>query len=148
MLELRTLIAADLVAVQSLDAVCFAGEPFAASWWQKATFGQGACAWLAWQGDELLGYCLFSRVLDEAELLRIATSPAARQQGVAAALLQHAETALQQAGVEQLFLEVRLSNLPAQRLYRRTGWQQSGRRKDYYPLADGREDALIFCRAL
>ncbi len=144
MAELHALRAKDLPAVQRLDAACFAGEPFAASWWQKAIEAQGARAWLAWCGDELLGYCLFSQVLDEAELLRIATAPAARRQGVGAALLNHAETALQATGTRQLFLEVRLSNRPAQQLYRRAGWQQSGRRKDYYPLADGREDALIF----
>ncbi len=148
MTELRALTAEELPVLQQLDMTCFEGEPFAASWWQKALSGQGASAWLAWEANELLGYCLFSQVLDEAELLRIAVAPAARQRGLGAALLHHAETALKAAGVAQLFLEVRLSNRPAQQLYLSAGWQQSGRRKDYYPLADGREDALLFSHAL
>ncbi len=148
MVELRALSAEGLPAAQRLDAACFEGEPFAASWWQKAIVARGALAWLAWDGEEPLGYCLFSRVLDEAELLRIAIAPAARQRGLGAALLHHAETALKAAGVAQLFLEVRLSNRPAQLLYLSAGWQQVGRRKEYYPLADGREDALLFSREL
>ncbi|GAA0791483.1 ribosomal protein S18-alanine N-acetyltransferase [Marinobacterium sediminicola] len=148
MTELRPLTDNDLAAVQQLDLLCFEGDAFASGWWHKAVSGQGAFASVAWQDDRLLGYCLFSRVLDEAELLRIAIAPDARQRGLGARLLSHAETALRESGTAQLFLEVRLSNQPAQQLYRRAGWQQSGRRKDYYPLADGREDALIFSRTL
>lgn len=148
MLELCALTLTELARVQQLDADCFAGEAFADSWWQKAISGLGAAAWLALEGDQLLGYCLFSRVLDEAELLRIATASSARQRGIGAALLAHAEQALKSGGTLQLFLEVRQSNAPAQRLYRRSGWQESGRRRDYYPQGEGREDALLFSREL
>ncbi|MBV0932477.1 ribosomal protein S18-alanine N-acetyltransferase [Marinobacterium weihaiense] len=144
MLSLTPLQPADLDAVQALDLECFAGDAFAVRWWHKALEGQGAAAWLAREGDTLLGYCLFSRVLDEAELLRIACAPAARQRGIALALLNHAMTQLEQQGTRQLFLEVRASNLAAQQLYHRAGWHETGRRKDYYPLEVGREDALLF----
>lgn len=148
MVELCPLTAAWLPALQMLDAECFGDEPFAPLWWHKAIDGQGACAWLAVRGQTLLGYALFSRVIDEAELLRIATAISARRQGVAQALLAHAQQVLAAAGVTRLFLEVRASNQPAQQLYRRLGWQPDGRRRDYYPLGAGREDALLFKRIL
>lgn len=148
MTEIGVLTARELPLLLQLDHQCFTGDPFADSWWQKAIAGQGACAWMLWQEGQLAGYCLFSRVLDEAELLRIATAPAARQKGVGMALLSHAEATLGAAGVVQQFLEVRASNHPAQQLYRRAGWQLTGRRKGYYPLGDGREDALTFSRTL
>ena len=46
-------------------------------------------------------------------------------------------------GANKLFLEVRQSNTPAQRLYTSAGMHQIGRRKDYYPLGGGREDAIL-----
>lgn len=137
-----------LPQVKALDACCFVGEPFAAEWWEKAVEARGAGAWLAVEKDHLLAYCLFSRVLDEAELLRIATEPTAQRRGVASALLSHARSALHAEGTRQLFLEVRASNMPAQQLYQRDGWHMTGRRKDYYPQTGGREDALIFSREL
>jgi len=148
MLEIRPLTAELLPLLLPLDRLCFADEPFAAIWWQKAIDAQGAQAWLAIRNDEPVGYCLFSQVLDEAELLRIATVPLARQVGVGTALLAHAHQALKGCGVAQLFLEVRASNQAAQQLYCRNGWSVTGRRKDYYPLGDGREDAVLFNRVL
>jgi ribosomal-protein-alanine N-acetyltransferase len=46
-------------------------------------------------------------------------------------------------GASRMYLEVRPSNAPALRLYHRTGYVQIGRRRDYYPDVDGREDALV-----
>ncbi|NBS11482.1 MAG: ribosomal-protein-alanine N-acetyltransferase, partial [Gammaproteobacteria bacterium] len=44
----------------------------------------------------------------------------------------------------QLFLEVRASNGAAQRLYDRAGFNELGRRRNYYPTASGREDAMVY----
>lgn len=44
---------------------------------------------------------------------------------------------------EEAWLEVRVSNLPAISLYNEMEFEEIERRKNYYPLADGREDALI-----
>ena len=146
--EPNLLAEGDIEALINLDERCFPGEPFASSWWLKAAQQRGANAWVLQQGAELVGYALFSRVLDEAELLRIAVAPEARRQGLGALLLQHAEQALLAAGTVQLYLEVRASNTPAQALYQAQGWQLSGRRAGYYPAETGREDALLFslCR--
>ncbi|MBA4502832.1 ribosomal protein S18-alanine N-acetyltransferase [Marinobacterium marinum] len=148
MTDICSLNTAALSSVQTLDESCFADEPFASAWWHKAVDERGAAAWLCWRGEQLAGYCLFSRVLDEAELLRVATAPAARRQGVGIALLQHAEQALRADGIERLLLEVRQSNRSAQALYQKLGWQTIARRKDYYPHPDGYEDALIYQRTL
>jgi len=47
------------------------------------------------------------------------------------------------AGGRQMFLEVRPSNAPALALYEKAGFATIGRRKGYYPAANGREDALV-----
>ncbi|MGZ8155124.1 MAG: ribosomal protein S18-alanine N-acetyltransferase, partial [Burkholderiales bacterium] len=44
---------------------------------------------------------------------------------------------------ERAFLEVRPSNTAARALYARSGFSEIGRRRDYYPAQEGREDAVV-----
>lgn len=82
---------------------------------------------------KLAAYVLFSRVLDEAELLRIATHPEARRKGHARSLLAEGLDQLHQAGIREVFLEVEENNHPARQLYELFGFDQQGRRPAYYP---------------
>jgi ribosomal-protein-alanine N-acetyltransferase len=54
----------------------------------------------------------------------------------------------QAKGAQRLLLEVRPSNLPARALYAASGFVEIGRRKHYYPAANGREDALVLALQL
>ena len=51
-------------------------------------------------------------------------------------------------GAEVTFLEVRASNHTASRLYERFGFNEIGRRPNYYPAVGGREDALVMAYSL
>lgn len=84
-------------------------------------------------GQKLAAYVLFGSVLDEAELLRIATHPEARRQGHARILLAEGLDRLQLAGIREVFLEVEEKNQPARQLYEAFGFEQQGRRPAYYP---------------
>ncbi|WP_373974956.1 ribosomal protein S18-alanine N-acetyltransferase [Chitinibacter sp. SCUT-21] len=109
-----------------------------------------------WLTDQLIGFAVCMATLDEAEILLIAVRPALQGTGLGAQLLQHTEAELASEGVKQLFLEVRQSNERARAFYRRHGWQENGRRKNYYPceitLDDGqlktREDAIMCGKTL
>ena len=91
--------------------------------------------------SEIVGYALFRRVLDEAELLRLAVSSKQRRQGVGRALLGEALRRLQGLGTRVAHLEVRRDNLPAIAFYERAGWHRAGLRRRYY--RDGM-DALLY----
>lgn len=80
-------------------------------------------------------------VLDEAHLTTIAVRERRRGQGLGERLLQHAIEVATELGADSLTLEVRVSNEPAQALYRKYGFAVVGRRKNYY--TDIREDALV-----
>ncbi len=100
-------------------------------------------------GGQIVGYVIYTRVLDEAEIINIIVAPALRGQGVGRALLRAALDALGPAGVSCCRLEVRESNAAAIGLYRAEGFCESGRREGYYPAEDGtREDALLMSKEL
>ncbi|MCA0939712.1 ribosomal protein S18-alanine N-acetyltransferase [Salipiger pacificus] len=99
--------------------------------------------------SEAGGFVLGLVVLDEAEILALATDPAQQRQGLGRRLLQAFEVAAQARGAETVFLEVAAANIPAQAFYSACGYTLSGRRKGYYRHADGsRDDALLMRRAL
>ena len=82
----------------------------------------------------------------ECELLRIVTHPGARRQGLGARLLAYALAECAALGCETCFLEVRAGNAPALSLYVALGFQQDGRRKNYYDHPA--EDALLLRKTL
>lgn len=90
----------------------------------------------------------------EAEVLTLATHPDARRCGLARALLARFEAQARARGAETGFLEVAENNAAARALYARAGWQQAGRRPDYYrigandPKGGARVAALILRKKL
>jgi ribosomal-protein-alanine N-acetyltransferase len=94
-------------------------------------------------GGVLLGQAVLMGVLDEMHLLIITISPAWQGMGLGRQLLAELIRDAAAGGARQMFLEVRPSNAPALTLYRKLGFAEIGRRKDYYPAYEGREDALV-----
>lgn len=85
----------------------------------------------------------------EAELLTLATHPAARRRGLARARLDSFETLCLEAGAQQVFLEVAQDNHPAIHLYDNAGYALVGRRKRYYKRNSGSYvDAQMRVKAL
>jgi [ribosomal protein S18]-alanine N-acetyltransferase len=99
-------------------------------------------AWVACDpGSETpLGYALGWWLIDELELVAVATVPAARRRGVARALLRHAISAATLAGALRVLLEVGHDNTAAIRLYEGAGFRVFNVRRNYYQKTQ--EDAL------
>ncbi len=90
---------------------------------------------------ELLAFVNYWLVRDEVHILNLATAGAARRQGHAARLLEHVIGFAHRRRARYLTLEVRRSNAPAIRLYRKYGFRPVGIRPAYY--VDNREDAVV-----
>jgi ribosomal-protein-alanine N-acetyltransferase len=103
-----------------------------------------AQALLAQQGIEPVAFALLRRAADEAEILTIATRPAARRQGHASRLIAAAMASLD--GVNHLFIEVASANAAARAFYAKLGFKPAGERKGYYRRADGRCDDAVIMR--
>ena len=89
----------------------------------------------------VLGYGGFWLIVDEAHICTLAVHPDWRGRGLGELLLVHMVGHATAINATVATLEVRTSNLLAQQLYRKYGFEVVGLRKGYY--SDNREDALI-----
>ena len=98
--------------------------------------------WLvAVDGQQVAGYVGSQSVMGEADMMNIAVSTQYRRMGIAQELVERLVKLLQEKDVYSLTLEVRASNEPAKALYSKLGFEQVGRRPNYY--RNPKEDALI-----
>ena len=105
----------------------------------KAVFHEDEHKYLVARDEEkIVGYIGIEKILDEVHIINMAVDPGYRDKGVGKRLMQHVLN-----DEEVFFLEVRVSNETAKKIYERYGFKVINTRKEYY--ADG-EDALIMRR--
>lgn len=95
--------------------------------------------------NRLLGFAIIVTVEKQAELHNIAIDPQKQGKGLGSLFLTALVAGLP-ATVEQFYLEVRVSNYRAIRLYHQLGFDKIAERKDYYRNGTGREDAIIMAK--
>ncbi len=86
------------------------------------------------------GFVLVRSILDEAEIITIATSPNARRKGVARELMRATIRKLEYDRKTKLFLEVDEANLAAVKLYKTLGFKQIAEREGYYSNSENETD--------
>ncbi len=126
--------------IAALEKLCFS-DP----WSEKSIASEldnELSLWLvALDGPRVAGYVGSQSVLGESDMMNVAVHPDYRRQGVGKELVTALITCLKEKGNYQLTLEVRASNMSAQKLYENLGFVEIGRRKNYYRAP--KEDALI-----
>ncbi|NAP01262.1 ribosomal-protein-alanine N-acetyltransferase, partial [Halomonas sp. MG34] len=80
-------------------------------------------------------------VLEDAQVTNIAIMPELRGNKLGEKLFRYMLLQIKLIGATRLSLEVRESNIPAQKLYRKFGLVPGGIRKNYY--TDNQEDAIV-----
>ncbi len=98
-----------------------------------------------WQG-KIAGFAAFQLAADETTLNTVTVAPALRGQGIGKALLEDALSQLKKEGAVSCFLEVRVQNETARRLYRSLGFEEAGMRKGFYKNPP--DDALVMVKSL
>jgi ribosomal-protein-alanine N-acetyltransferase len=107
----------------------------------------GYNCWVLEEHGSVIAYGVLQIAVGEAHLLNITVSPKRQGEGLGRRLLNDLiDVARDKA--DTLFLEVRPSNKSAVALYLSMGFNEIGLRKNYYPAASGREDALMMALAL
>jgi ribosomal-protein-alanine N-acetyltransferase len=102
--------------------------------------------WAASMSDKLAGFICYWVLDAEVSLLNFAVHPEERGKGVGRFLLNHMVEEAASRDVEAVWLEVRVSNDRAVRLYRKFGFEKVGVRRKYYD--DTQEDAIVMCLPL
>ncbi len=139
-LTIRDVRPADLDAVAELERISFPipwkREFFASEVGTAHRFNRVVRA----PNGMLAGYVFCAFAAGEIHVNKIAVDPRYRRRGIAGLLMKEVLDLSSRILAEEIFLEVRPSNLPARNFYTLLGFREVGRRPQYY--ADG-EDALV-----
>lgn len=121
--------------------------------WTRGNFTDSmAAGYSAWTlrdaRGELMAYAVLMIALDEGHLLNLSVARRFQRFGFGWRMLDWLAAHVRDCGARTMLLEVRPSNVAAQRLYRRYGFEPIGVRRGYYPADGGREDAVVMRIAL
>ncbi len=133
---------------ERLDEVVAIEQRAYAHPWNRTNFldslQSGNQAQLLMAGDVLLGYFVAMPGVDEVHLLNITVAPQYQGQGWSRVMLDALTLWARGQSAQWLWLEVRVGNLRAMRVYEAHGYKRVGQRKEYYPSGHGqREDAVV-----
>jgi ribosomal-protein-alanine N-acetyltransferase len=103
----------------------------------------GYSCWVMECDAVLVGYSILMAGVREGHILNCCVHPDWQGRGLGRRLAERMLESVSGYGIDCFFLEVRPSNEPALRLYERMGFETVGLRRNYYPAAIGREDALV-----
>ena len=134
-----------LEELEKLERICFS-RPWSRKMLAEELENQCAAFLVAEDSvsGRVLGYAGLMVVADEGYITNVAVFPEYRRQGIAAQILQVFVQFAESNRLAFLTLEVRPSNAAAIALYQDFGFEEVGRRKNYYDLP--KEDALILTK--
>lgn len=130
-MEIRLAAEEDIEQLFELESSCFP-DPWSRKSIRDTMKEERSFFAVAVSDGKIIGYINTTYVLDEMNLNRICVLPQYRRMGAAGKLMQGMFAHARQNGLVQIFLEVRVSNLPAQQLYKRFGFTVVGERKGFY----------------
>ena len=104
--------------------------------------------WVLERSGELIGYGVLSVAGGEAHVLNVCVAPSEQGHGWGRRVISRLLDLARWHRAERVFLEVRPSNVAAVALYDSIGFNEIGRRPNYYPGKRGREDALVMAMEL
>lgn len=131
----------DVDAVQEVERSSFPVPWPANAFRHELTQNRNAHYIVAKEGERIVGYAGLWLSLDEAHITTFAVLPEYRRRKIGERMLVSLFDRALRLGAEWLTLEVRASNLPAQRLYEKYGFRPQGIRRRYY--SDNNEDAIL-----
>ncbi|MES9962354.1 MAG: ribosomal protein S18-alanine N-acetyltransferase [Candidatus Sedimenticola sp. 20ELBAFRAG] len=146
LLQIRPMKDSDVDAVMEVEEQAY---PFP---WTVGIFHDclrvGYCCWVCALDERIIGYAIMSVAAGEAHILNVCVHPEMQGKGLGGRLMERFITLARERSADTIFLEVRSSNGAAIHIYDRLGFNEVGRRRGYYPAADGREDAIVLALSL
>ena len=149
MIELYPMTEDNFTDAAAVEQACFSDRPWTAEQFREELsidFSRTFIAYLdgGTNGVSAAGFVNVWITPPTATINNIAVMPEYRRQGIADLLIERAREVCE--GLDELTLEVRVSNTPAISLYEKHGFKNVGRRRNFYE--NPREDAFIMTRGL
>ncbi len=134
---LRRMEARDVDSVVRIQEATFEGPHGAATGFTALQLGEELVRpwsrlWVVEDQGSVHGALISWHVVDEIHLLNVAVAPTAQRRGLGRRLMECLIEYGRDAGAVQIFLEVRVDNLPALALYEAFGFELLNERKNYY----------------
>jgi len=145
-IQVRGMYLDDLAAVSALENASYEFP------WSPGIFGDcvraGHSCWVLCVDGSVAGYGILSTGAGEAHVLNICVTPKQQKQGHGRRILKRLLDLARMNRAARVYLEVRPSNARAQAMYEHAGFNEIGRRPNYYPARRGREDAIVMAMEL
>ena len=139
-MQIRRMTLQDCGQVAAIEAASFS-MPWSLQAFIDTVEKENYRYFVAEEAGEILGYCGFTFVLDEAEIPNVCVRADVRGQHVGRKLMEALIADAAGMHMAILYLEVRESNEPARNLYRGLGFKEDGIRKNFYEQP--KEDAVL-----
>jgi ribosomal-protein-alanine acetyltransferase len=145
-MKIRPAISNDVAQLLSL-----AKSTDRAALWSEDTYHHifresGRVALVAEDDGRIVGFIVVHAILSEWEIENVAVCAEVQKQGIGKRLVEEVLTYARRDGASKLLLEVRESNAAARALYRKCGFEETGKRRHYYTYPD--EDAVLLALEL
>ena len=143
----RVITPEGLEGVLEIEQASF-NNPTTREWYERELTRPEVCFLYVLRTPEapVAAFCAFWRVADQAHINNLAVRPELRGRGLGIQMLEGVILEARRLGAATLALEVRRSNIAAQRLYLRAGFREESIRKSYYTQPV--EDALVLVKRL
>ncbi len=145
-LQLRPMQMIDLDGVMLIEPTIYPHP------WTRGNFSDslnaGYSCWVYEENEIVFGYAVLMSAMDEAHVLNLSIAKSFQGRGLGRSLLAHMMQIARNHGAQNVFLEVRPSNLAAIGLYQSVGFNEMAVRCNCYPAKNGREDAILMGMAL
>ena len=141
MITYRKMTPDDVETVHAIELATFPTPWTLDSFHYEMRENQYAHYLVAEDEEGIIGFCGMWLVIDAAQITNVAVVERMRGQKIGEALMKEAMRVAREANMDVMSLEVRVTNVVAQNLYRKLGFQDGGIRKGYY--TDNGEDALV-----
>lgn len=131
-----------LDGLAALEEQCF-NSGFGRKTFEKELENKIAAYFVAVEDGNVLGYAGLWNICGIADVMDVAVHGDFRRQGIGERLLEELIKYCKNEKISEINLEVRISNLAAQSLYKKKGFKEVGQRPDYYK---NREAAILMKR--
>ena len=144
-MQIRPMTIEDCEQVAAIEAVSFS-MPWSLKAFTETVQKLNFRYFVAEEDGEVLGYCGFLYVLDEAEIPNVCVKASVRKQGIGKQMMTVLIEEAAKLGMAVLYLEVRESNRAARSLYESLGFVENGIRKNFYEQPV--ENAVLMSKTL